>query len=209
MFTPTWLYVKEHNVTGLKYLGKTTADPYTYQGSGVHWTNHIKKHGNDVTTSWAHLYNDPAILQNEALFFSKVFDVVNSSKWANLMVEDGFTGGNTYIRTPEHNLLMSEATTGKKMPEGFGEKVRKNKAGVKKPNFGKIISAKLKGNSKPVGFGAKVSDALTGLPKSSTHKLNLSESIKNIPKIKCEHCGALLSPGNHKRWHGNNCKGIK
>lgn len=209
MFTPTWLYVKEHNVTGLKYLGKTTADPYKYQGSGVHWNRHIEKHGNNVTTTWAHLYNDPLVLTEEALFFSKVFNVVGSSEWANLMNEDGCTGGKTYERTKEHNILMSEATTGKKMPNGFGAKVSKLKKGLKKPGFGKIISEKLKGKKKPAGFGDKVSNALKDIPKSSTHKINLSESIKNIPKIKCEHCSALSSPGNHKRWHGINCKGIK
>jgi hypothetical protein len=46
-FVPTWLYVKVHNKTGLKYLGKTIQDPYKYGGSGVHWSSHVKKHGND------------------------------------------------------------------------------------------------------------------------------------------------------------------
>ena len=44
-FNPTWLYIKEHNVTGLKYFGKTTRDPLKYKGSGTHWTRHISKHG--------------------------------------------------------------------------------------------------------------------------------------------------------------------
>ena len=26
-FKPTWLYIKQHNTTGLKYFGKTTKDP--------------------------------------------------------------------------------------------------------------------------------------------------------------------------------------
>ena len=39
-----YLYIKTHNVTGLKYLGKTTQDPYKYKGSGKRWTNHINKH---------------------------------------------------------------------------------------------------------------------------------------------------------------------
>jgi len=33
-FKPVWLYIKEHNVTKLKYFGKTTtADPIKYKGS--------------------------------------------------------------------------------------------------------------------------------------------------------------------------------
>lgn len=46
-----FLYEKIHNKTGLKYFGKTTQNPYTYQGSGKRWKNHIKKHGYDVTTN--------------------------------------------------------------------------------------------------------------------------------------------------------------
>ena len=43
-----YLYVKTHRKTGLKYLGKTKKDPFVYQGSGVHWKNHLNKHGYDV-----------------------------------------------------------------------------------------------------------------------------------------------------------------
>ena len=45
-----YLYLKTHNLTGLKYLGKTIKDPYEYSGSGIVWTRHLKSHGNDVTT---------------------------------------------------------------------------------------------------------------------------------------------------------------
>ena len=45
-----YLYIKTHNITGLKYLGKTKQDPFKYKGSGKRWRYHIRKHGNDVTT---------------------------------------------------------------------------------------------------------------------------------------------------------------
>lgn len=39
-----YLYLKTHNKTGLKYLGKTVSvDPHLYQGSGTIWRRHIKK----------------------------------------------------------------------------------------------------------------------------------------------------------------------
>lgn len=44
------LYLKTHNITGLKYLGKTIRDPLKYDGSGKRWRNHIKIHGNDINT---------------------------------------------------------------------------------------------------------------------------------------------------------------
>lgn len=57
-YKPTWLYIKQHNVTKLKYFGKTTnGDPYKYKGSGIYWTRHLNKHGNDVTTIWCQLFN--------------------------------------------------------------------------------------------------------------------------------------------------------
>lgn len=38
------LYKKTHNITGLKYLGQTTKNPYKYRGSGTYWKRHIKIH---------------------------------------------------------------------------------------------------------------------------------------------------------------------
>lgn len=39
-----YLYVKTHNITGLKYLGKTNnKDPHSYKGSGKYWILHCKK----------------------------------------------------------------------------------------------------------------------------------------------------------------------
>jgi hypothetical protein len=42
LFKPTTLYVKTHNITGLKYFGKTTNDPFKYKGSGKYWLDHLK-----------------------------------------------------------------------------------------------------------------------------------------------------------------------
>ena len=52
----------------------------------------------------------------------------------------------------------------------------------------------------------RMSDARSGEIKSIEHRLKLSQSGKAVPKIKCEHCQTISSPGNHSRWHGNNCK---
>lgn len=90
---PIYLYIKTHNKTGLKYLGKTKSkDPYKYQGSGIVWKRHIEKHGYDVTTSILLMTEDKQELKNTGLFFSKLFDEVNSKEWANLMEEYGQGG---------------------------------------------------------------------------------------------------------------------
>ena len=50
-FIPTWLYIKQHNQTKLKYFGKTIHDPLSYKGSGKYWLRNLHKHGNDVSTT--------------------------------------------------------------------------------------------------------------------------------------------------------------
>ena len=91
-FKPTWLYIKQHNITGLKYFGKTIRNPYRYNGSGNHWKAHLKKHGNDVTTLWCYLFTNKENLIQFSLFFSKINSIVQSNCWANLIDETGLDG---------------------------------------------------------------------------------------------------------------------
>lgn len=88
-----YLYVKVHKITRLKYLGKTTKDPYKYKGSGKYWTAHIKKHGNDIDTFIIRECTSNAEVKQWGTYFSLLWDVVNSNEWANLIVEEG-SGGN-------------------------------------------------------------------------------------------------------------------
>lgn len=90
---PTYLYIKQHNITGLKYFGKTTRDPFKYRGSGLHWKRHLRVHGNDVTTVWVQAFFDRKKLEEYALRFSKDNMIVESTEWANMKVENGLDGG--------------------------------------------------------------------------------------------------------------------
>jgi hypothetical protein len=87
-----YLYAKQHRDTGLRYFGKTKNNPYTYKGSGTYWKRHLKTHGNNVETTWVHAYEDEETLIKEALFFSKVYNIVESDEWANLNPENGLDG---------------------------------------------------------------------------------------------------------------------
>ena len=82
---PTVLYIKQHSVTGLKYFGKTTRDPYKYLGSGKHWARHIKKHGKEFTvTLWvSEPYYDTSIIEH-ALHFSHENNIAESNEWQTL-----------------------------------------------------------------------------------------------------------------------------
>lgn len=99
---PTYLYIKQHGVTGLKYFGKTIHDPNEYLGSGRYWLSHINKHGKEhVRTIWTKLFTDTETLTTYAKTFSEENDIVKSDTWANLMEENGSTGGpvsNNHLR---------------------------------------------------------------------------------------------------------------
>lgn len=105
--TPTYLYIKQHSITGLKYFGKTTKqDPIKYLGSGTYWKNHIKKHGKQyVETLWvSDLYYDTSITEH-ALHFSIENDITDSKEWANLILENGLDGGGGSF-----NIILSQET---------------------------------------------------------------------------------------------------
>lgn len=139
-FEPTYLYIKQHEVTGLKYFGKTTKkDPTKYLGSGVYWKKHIKKHGQNIKTLWYQLFTDKEELIEYAKKFSKDNMIVESDDWANLKEEDGLDGG-----SDGRNMLgkkHSEKTINRmKKPKGNKNNYyghipwNKNKIGVYKHN---------------------------------------------------------------------------
>lgn len=93
------LYVKTHNITGLKYFGKTTSkDPHKYKGSGVRWVNHIEYHGYDVTTEIIGSFCDIDECLEFAVKFSIENNIVESADWANLKLET-LDGGFDHINS--------------------------------------------------------------------------------------------------------------
>ena len=153
---PTFLYVKQHKLTGVKYFGKTTKiDPYSYLGSGKRWTKHIKKHGVDhVVTLWTKLFTEETELIEFAKKFSEENNITNDVSWANLCPENGKDGGprennhfkifNKLPRTEEHKLAISKARKGKasyrpnfKQSEESKQKISKTMTGRKRGPYKK------------------------------------------------------------------------
>lgn len=132
-FKPTWLYVKQHNSTGLRYFGKTVKDPLIYKGSGKRWNHHLNKYGNDVTTLWCRLFTNKEELVAYALNFSKKNSIVESKSWANLIIEDGLTGGdNPYSYTEAARKKQSLAKKGLVKSKETCEKLRIANTGKKR-----------------------------------------------------------------------------
>jgi hypothetical protein len=134
-FKPTYLYVKTHNVTGLKYFGKTTSNRKRYRGSGQYWLNHLKKHGNDVTTEIVGFFTSQEECMEFALKFSADNNIVESNDWANMRPENGLDGGDTVsTRSDEDKLVAKQKrkqTIAAKSQEEIDDWHKKNSDGVK------------------------------------------------------------------------------
>jgi hypothetical protein len=123
-FKPTYLYIKQHKDTGLKYFGKTVSkDPTKYKGSGKYWMSHLKKYGNNVITLWYQLFTDEESIKEFALNFSKENNIVESKSWANLKPEDGLWGGGVKgikiaPHSDEHKKKISESVKASNIKSG-------------------------------------------------------------------------------------------
>jgi len=86
-----FLLLKQHTVTGLKYLcfhHGTRDNCFKYKGSGTYWTSHLSKHGNSINTIILEIKDTREELVEYGLKYSKLWDVVKSTEFANLIDED-------------------------------------------------------------------------------------------------------------------------
>ena len=88
-----YIYVKTHRKTGLKYLGQTHKDPQKYRGSGVTWLAHLKEHGTEIETQILFETNDKNERNKIGRYYSDLWNVAESSDWANRIPETGAGGG--------------------------------------------------------------------------------------------------------------------
>ena len=172
----TYLYIKEHAVTGLRYFGKTTRDPYSYNGSGKYWTSHCNKHGWTINTVWTEQFDDLALCQEFAELFSDFFDIVESDSWANLKPETLDGGSAVGVKKSEHaRKAMSIAKLGKPTNRGTnyrngridsGETKAKRRASL----TGRTLSEEHKAHCRIANLGKKDTDE-TKAKKSVAQKL--------------------------------------
>lgn len=225
-FQPTYLYIKQHSVTGKLYFGKTIQRPEKYFGSGKHWLRHLKAHGRKyVVTLWYCLYYDEAECIKMATMFSAQQNIVESKEWLNLKLETGIDGTVPGTRrTIESRMKQSKARKGK--PSGNKGNPAWNKglvgywSGKTGPRKGMVPwnkgiphSEKTKQKMSELATGRP--SPLKGIPKSEESKRHLSKIMtgrpspkKGIPlkKYPCPYCNKPMSRTNLVRWHGDKCK---
>ena len=143
-----YLYVKTHNITGLRYLGKTSnPNPSTYKGSGTLWLRHIKAHGYYVSTTILKECESNDDIKYWGTYYSELWSVVEDPMWANLKPEEGDGGARkgqiawnkglrgVYKHSPEANARQSQRQLGTKrkpLTEETKEKIRLKLLGRKK-----------------------------------------------------------------------------
>ncbi len=116
-----YLYVKIHNITGLRYLGQTNWNPYRYKGSGVDWEKHLKLYGNHVKTTV--LLSTPDINERNywGRYYSMLWNVVSaqddygSKIWANRIPETGSGNGNNL--TTQERVALGKRNVAKQILE--------------------------------------------------------------------------------------------
>jgi hypothetical protein len=198
----THLYIKTHNVTGLKYFGKTTSkDPYTYSGSGKYWLRHLHKYEFNFSTKIVASFTKE---QKEemiefALFFSEFYNIVESKEWANLKPENGLDGGWPDSKG-ENNPFYGKSHT-----KETKNKVRQTRIdrGLNKPEKNGMYNRTHSQEARN-----KLKEYRTGLSMDHKTKDKISNTTKGVPKTKskCIYCEKLCAPNLLNRWHNDNCK---
>lgn len=175
---PTYLYIKQHSITGLKYFGKTIKDPYKYNGSGIMWQKHLQKYGKEyVKTLWvSELFTNEDTIRDFAGLMSEELNIIESSNWANLIPETGIdTGGGMLGKhhSDKAKKLISEKakqqTPYARTPETIA-KIIKNL-----DSTGRIHTEETKAKMRESHKNRK--------PISEETRQKLKDSIKNRPPI--------------------------
>jgi hypothetical protein len=122
----TYLYLKTHNKTGLKYLGKTVTDPYTYLGSGKRWQRHLAKHGNDITTEVLLETEDPQELAKTGLYYSNLWNIVEDQGFANMRPETGDGGDTSNCEAYKEGIKIRDTSGSKNSMYGRSAIVEQN-----------------------------------------------------------------------------------
>ena len=215
-FKPTWLYIKQHNATSLKYFGKTISkDPYSYKGSGNRWINHLKIHGDNITTLWCKLFTNVDLLVEFATNFSQENNIVKSKDWANLIDENGLDGGGS--PSFDTRKKIGFANKGRKLPprtdshKAIKLKIQTGHYITEETRFkmslaqkGRFVSEETKQKIREFNLGKKKSKEIVEKIKA-TKKLKITQYKLGT----CPHCNKTGSMNNMPRYHFDNCKSKK
>ena len=133
-----YLYVKTHLITGLKYLGKTKKEPFSYNGSGLDWQKHLKIHGLYIKTDILMICKTNQEINYYGRYFSNLYRITTAVDdygnriWANRIIE---TGGGGELNEESKSKLRQKLKGKKKSPrtEEHSRNLGMSQRGKKKP----------------------------------------------------------------------------
>jgi hypothetical protein len=216
-FKATYLYIKQHSVTGKLYFGKTIQNPEKYLGSGRYWKAHIKKHGEKhVINLWYCLFLEVEDIVEFAISFSYRENIVESDIWLNAMEETGLGVCKGSHHSEQHKRNIGLGGKGRKCSEETKERMRnkiitqefrdkmseiaKNRiiTETRRKNIG------LRGKKLSQEHKDKISTRKMGVKKGEETKAKMSAYAKTREFIKCSclHCKKEFSLPNFT--HHNN-----
>jgi hypothetical protein len=205
-----YLYLKTHNVTGLKYLGKTVQDPNTYHGSGKRWRAHLRKHGIDLTTEILYQCEDPTEFRIKAKEYSQKWNIVESSEFANLSPEEGQGGYTVY--DSDRNEKISKALTGcigsmkgkSHSPETLLKMSKAWDERRKRPPI--IPSEETRRKMSESRRGQKAWNKGIAHKKETLKKMSETRKGRPQPRVECPHCRKMVANNLKNRLHFDNCR---
>jgi len=121
-----FLLLKQHAITKLKYLcyhRGTIASCFTYKGSGVYWQRHLKKHGNNTVTTILEQSSNQEIIKEAGIKYSKLWNIVDSEEFANLVIENCSTTFD-HVNQTELHKIVSEKTRQRQLGKTMAERLR-------------------------------------------------------------------------------------
>ena len=169
----------------------------------------MKKHGYLIETEILKECSSKEELKHWGKYYSNLWNIVESSEWANLKPEEGDGGAtrNGMKNKPcsaETREKIAKANRGRTQSIESRLKNRNSNLGMNNGMFGlkhgiearNLMSISRKGRDSPT----------KGKIYTNEERKRISKGTKLVPKMQCSHCSKLSSPGNHTRWHGDNCK---
>jgi len=181
------LYIKI-SPTGLQYLGKYTQKKgrtvYSYLGSGKRWRNHLNLHGykaKDIQTIVLLETSNKEELIEKGMYYSKLYNIVESNEWANLRVENGDGGSTTQGKVWTTNGIVDEYVYPDRIQEGYvlGRSLNKGK---KCPEHSVRMKGKFVGRERPQGSG-KTPVPVQQIDKSTKECINIYNSQSEAAKV--------------------------
>lgn len=173
-----YLYVKQHQITGLMYFGMTRKlDPFKYLGSGKYWLRQVAKPGAQVHTTHIWGFDNQYDATEFALKFSDSNKISVSEEWANLRYENAKDGNSPGFVISEETRTKLRTRTGE-ANHFFGkqhtEETKAHLSSVRKGRPGQPHSpatkTKIGENSRQHMLGRKLSEATKAKMRASHAK---------------------------------------